>query len=1240
MREMLVKALLGPFFHAGDISGLSENQAVVGLLICSGWRIMSVQTLTALRGLMLNIPVFVSSTFRDFHTERDILNGPVSDRLNESLRRFGAKMHFIDLRWGVDTNDMDEEAAGRKVLDVCLDEVDRAAPLFLGLIGDRYGWISDDKSLLEWTAQRVGLDPERSRECSITELEFAKAGLWDADDTTTPFILFRQVEGTPPHGWADSDPTRISDFKDEVSQRWGNAETVKRYSVAFDQNGQWPTASMQHFEDLAVSLLEPQLLERARSIPRDGTAEEVLFRGSRTRNFGSEELLKSIDFFLRIDSPVVVYGESGAGKSSLLLALEKYLAASGESISGKLPITVIMGLDDRIWTGDELAFEITRCINATLGLSLFDDWRGSPETWRARWRQEMEKVVAEYPDLLFIVDGLEQLVDGAGGFWPVEWLSSRTALAVSSSSRSDVTLLKNSDFKEVLVGPVPANIAREFVEDWERRIRREIGGGARQIIASKQRLPLWIELALDLLLDIDGDDFKSIEDEPDQASAIQNMLADRAWLIPDDLSSAAHHFLETSIASTDRALARAAVGLLGASRIGLSQEQTVNALRDAGFTTNTEISVARLFRSLSNQLAPNGPEKRMRFTHRVFGEAAESFGSPLTHSLLMRIYESDLRNSVETTPKYAALESEDYYDIEHQWKNQRKLAEAFLFHLFSSPAPKGPQNLESIPLALDCLPQTTVYDAAIVTNLLHLPYAIEHLQHLRTAGASFEALRTLLAAADLSPDPQVQTSVASICFEVLNDFPVTAKTVLLRCQALTIAASHTEDVEEARLLLYLAFKNIDPLYDAEPNRVLPAVFYSRAQREMALLDAKAGDTKSALELLFSCQDMLVPALQTRDPRAIEEAIRVLIQIANIHGSTNNGLVIPTLDEAMEIAAILVDGGDGPAASFALAAEATAIRAQFVRKLFPNMAPPVELLEDAVNQFVVATQKVPFGGKYSTDILRTSIELANIYIEMQKEMDAFLRLRASVVALVPFLNSAPPAGWNELAKVFALLLELCESAHSREVRVGAARFVRVHTSRVLAEASSVNLPEAFAIANAAHHALLIGLSQAENLEARLRFMEALTDIAKWIAQTHPDVQCQLNYSYSLRKLYEHYARVGRHEKARAALDTVRKRDIGLAELPEDGQALSQTSQVLTQYCTALVSEYDSPDATVPRFAHTVVLAAPLILRGVPDSLRQEFASAVHDSCVTLLQTDSGTPEQRSMWEAMKEIAEQM
>ena len=50
---------------------------------------------------MAVVPVFVSSTFRDFHGERDILAGPVRERLDELVAPLGMRVELIDLRWGV-----------------------------------------------------------------------------------------------------------------------------------------------------------------------------------------------------------------------------------------------------------------------------------------------------------------------------------------------------------------------------------------------------------------------------------------------------------------------------------------------------------------------------------------------------------------------------------------------------------------------------------------------------------------------------------------------------------------------------------------------------------------------------------------------------------------------------------------------------------------------------------------------------------------------------------------------------------------------------------------------------------------------------------------------------------------------------------------------------------------------------------------------------------------------------------
>ncbi|MFT4128387.1 MAG: DUF4062 domain-containing protein, partial [Gordonia sp. (in: high G+C Gram-positive bacteria)] len=91
---------------------------------------------------MAVIPVFVSSTFRDFHHERDELNRSVLPVLDELAAPFGSRVELIDLRWGISADDADESSRHNRVLDVCLTEIARAEPLFVGLIGERYGWVA------------------------------------------------------------------------------------------------------------------------------------------------------------------------------------------------------------------------------------------------------------------------------------------------------------------------------------------------------------------------------------------------------------------------------------------------------------------------------------------------------------------------------------------------------------------------------------------------------------------------------------------------------------------------------------------------------------------------------------------------------------------------------------------------------------------------------------------------------------------------------------------------------------------------------------------------------------------------------------------------------------------------------------------------------------------------------------------------------------------------------------------
>jgi hypothetical protein len=79
------------------------------------------------------VRVFISSTFRDMHAQRDHLARVVFPELRERCAK--RRSHVVDLgrRWGV----TEEEAELGKVVGIILSEIDRSRPFFVGLLGER-----------------------------------------------------------------------------------------------------------------------------------------------------------------------------------------------------------------------------------------------------------------------------------------------------------------------------------------------------------------------------------------------------------------------------------------------------------------------------------------------------------------------------------------------------------------------------------------------------------------------------------------------------------------------------------------------------------------------------------------------------------------------------------------------------------------------------------------------------------------------------------------------------------------------------------------------------------------------------------------------------------------------------------------------------------------------------------------------------------------------------------------------
>ena len=111
--------------------------------------------------------VFVSSTFNDMRAERSLLVGKVFPMVADYCHKRKVEFVGVDLRWGVS----EEQSRRGETVAICMAEIDRSRPLFIGMVGQRYGWVPDGSPV------------------SVTEQEMLYGALEAPEDTEAFFYL-------------------------------------------------------------------------------------------------------------------------------------------------------------------------------------------------------------------------------------------------------------------------------------------------------------------------------------------------------------------------------------------------------------------------------------------------------------------------------------------------------------------------------------------------------------------------------------------------------------------------------------------------------------------------------------------------------------------------------------------------------------------------------------------------------------------------------------------------------------------------------------------------------------------------------------------------------------------------------------------------------------------------------------------------------------------------------------------
>jgi tetratricopeptide (TPR) repeat protein len=590
--------------------------------------------------------VFISSTFRDTHAERDWLRQRTFPELEERLRALRCRIEPIDLRWGVDTTQTAQHDAKQLlILKVCLAEVERSRPFFLAILGDRYGWIPPAQRL-QAAAREAGL-PEPDVGRSVTELEIDFGVLASPSQRHRCFFYFRKplpyhemppkeaalysdaYGGTPE---AEAAVERLTQLKTRISKQFPNR--VRFYDAAWDSGRQMVTGleqwGHQVLEDLwsafttGAGLAEDPATAPAIHDPERFAIEE--FIEDRARGFvGRERLVQQLVAFAASttdsDAPwgTCVTGSPGTGKSALFAMLNRTLGTNAP-----LVLSHAVGITPNSSRVDAMLRRWCEDLGASLGERTFDGEIPLEHAFAHLLRRASAR-----RRVVLLMDALEQLESTPRArHWtwlPKPWPPNVCLVAMAVPGPSSQPLIELPGVRHIELSPLEPNEAAAIARSLCARYRRTLSDQVLRKLMSKRDRDgrpacgnaLWLTLAVEELNLLDADDFARLERDFSGSAEerILGLLEAVVDSMPGDVPQLYEWLLERAEALHGR-LAPAVVELLALGRAGWRDFDLRSLVPQQTGQPWDDLSFAALRRTLRAHLVQRGVNSQWAFAHR------------------------------------------------------------------------------------------------------------------------------------------------------------------------------------------------------------------------------------------------------------------------------------------------------------------------------------------------------------------------------------------------------------------------------------------------------------------------------------------------------------------------------------------------------------------------------------------------------------------------------------------------
>jgi len=522
------------------------------------------------------IRVFISSTFRDMMEERDAMMTHTWPELRRFCRERQVEFVEVDLRWGI----AEEQSTRKETLKLCLDEIRACRPFFIGLLGERYGWVPDDDAFTsDLKEEQPWLKSIKGK--SVTELEILHGVLNNPEMAGRAFFYFRDpkyVEIVPKEKKADFLSETLADAEKQTELKDLIRKTCTEKSIPLKENYSDPQSlAALVLEQLKAAIgIQFPVEEIPDPLTREARDHEAFAESRRRTYIGRPDYFDALNKHCNQNGkPLILLGDSGSGKSALLanwvehwrkihpndFIFQHYIGGTPDgSVHWKLMSRMMAEIKQ--WSDD--TDEIPRTNDDIL--------RDFP-LWLSKAR-----IIAEHKGVhsIVVIDALNQLEDKDRGrllgWLPAYPFTGALRLIVSTLPGDTLEILGKRDWPTHQIQPFTKDERRRMIIDYLARfgkkfdVQRLVRLSAEPAAAN----PLYLKILLDEMR-VTGTHEKLDERLNDYLAAKD---------IPALLSKVLGRY-ERDYEHDRKGLIGEALGLIWAARRGLTEAELLQLLRPA-----------------------------------------------------------------------------------------------------------------------------------------------------------------------------------------------------------------------------------------------------------------------------------------------------------------------------------------------------------------------------------------------------------------------------------------------------------------------------------------------------------------------------------------------------------------------------------------------------------------------------------------------------------------------------------